>query len=106
MNGLAIQKKSAENKLQNEIKNARVLAERINQTAVKIPMKVGENGKMFGSVSNKEIAAAMSSQLGIDVDRKKINLSEPIKNIGVVKVPVKLYAEITAQLSVEIVAEG
>jgi large subunit ribosomal protein L9 len=97
--------KDAEGKRQVEVSAAQELAKRIEDSLVKIPMKAGEQGKMFGSVSNKEIAAAMSSQLGIDVDRKKINLSEPIKNIGVVKVPVKLYAEITAQVSVEIVAE-
>jgi len=99
------QKKTAEHKRQGEIGAAQELAKRMESIIVKIPMKVGGNGKLFGSVGSKEIAAAMSSQTGIDVDRKKIVLDEPIKTIGIKKVPVKLYANIAAQMSVEIVAE-
>ena len=105
LNELEKQKKSAEHKRQGEISQAQALAKRVEESIVKISMKVGENGKMFGSVSNKEIAAAMSSQMGIDVDRKKIVLDEPIKMAGIKKVTVKLYADISAQLSVEIVPE-
>jgi len=99
------QKKTAERKRQDEISQAQALGKRIEDVVVKIPMKVGENGKMFGSVSNKEIAAALSSQTGIDVDRKKIVLDEAIKMAGLKKVQVKLYADVSAQLSVEIVPE-
>ena len=99
------QKKTAEHKRQSEVNAAQELAARIEKAEIKIPMKVGESGKMFGSVGAKEIAEAVSSQAGIDVDRKKIVLGEPIKTIGTKKVSVKLYAEIAAQLSVEIVAE-
>ena len=100
------QKKDAEQKRQGEIAAAQELGKKLEKFPVKIPMKVGENGKMFGSVSNKEIAAAVSSQAGIEIDKKKIVLNDPIKTIGVHKVAVKLYADIAAQLSVEIVAEG
>ena len=99
------QKKSAERKRQGEIGAAQQLAQQIEQVTVKIPMKVGENGKLFGSVGSKEIAAAMSSQVNIEVDRKKIILDDPIKSIGMQKVPVKLYTDIVAQMSVEIVEE-
>lgn len=99
------QKKSAEYKRQGEIESAQELAARIEKTVVKIPMKVGEGGKMYGSVGSKEIAAAMSSQTGIDIDRKKIVLDESLKTLGERKVQVKLYAEITAQMTVEIVSE-
>ncbi|MCL2421457.1 MAG: 50S ribosomal protein L9 [Defluviitaleaceae bacterium] len=100
-----VQKKTAEHKRQGEIGAAQELAKKMEELTVKIPMKVGANGKLFGSVGSKEIAAATSSQTGIDVDRKKIVLDEPLKNIGVKKIPIKLYANITAQLSVEIVEE-
>lgn len=100
------QKKDAEKKRRGEIAAAQELGRKLENSPVKIPMKVGENGKMFGSVSTKEIAAAVSSQAGIDIDRKKIVLNDPIKTIGLHKVAVKLYADIAAQLSVEIVAEG
>jgi len=99
------QKKSAERRRQDDIAAAQQLAQKIEKVTVKIPMKVGENGKLFGSVGSKEIAAAMSSQVNIELDRKKIVLDDPIKSIGVQKVPVKLYTDITAQMSVEIVEE-
>ena len=99
------QLKNAEKKRQGEVASAQELSARIEKSIIKIPMKVGENGKMYGSVGSKEIAAAMSSQSGIDIDRKKVILDEPIKTVGERKVPVKLYAEITAQLTVEIVPE-
>ena len=99
------QKKSVERKRQGEIGAAQQLAQQIEKVTVKIPMKVGENGKLFGSVGSKEIAAAMLSQVNIEVDRKKIVLDDPIKSIGLQKVPVKLYTDITAQMSVEIVEE-
>jgi len=99
------QQKSAEHKRQGEVSEAQALGKRLEESLVKITMKVGENGKMFGSVSNKEIAEAASKQLGIQIDRKKIVLDEPIKMAGLKKVTVKLYAEISAQLPVEIVPE-
>ncbi|MCL1989153.1 MAG: 50S ribosomal protein L9 [Firmicutes bacterium] len=98
-------KKTEENKRQNEVTAAQELAARIEKTSVKITMKVGENGKMFGSVGNKEIAAALSSQFGIQIDRKKIVLDEQIKTIGEKIIPIRLYSEITAKLNLEIVAE-
>ena len=99
------QKKSVERKRQEEITAAQELSARIEKAVVKIPMKIGENGKMFGSVGAKEIAEAMSKQVGINIDRRKVVLDEPIKAIGTKKVPVKLYAEITTQVSVEITTE-
>ena len=100
------QQKNAEHKRQNEIAAAQKLAKQMEALTVKLPMKVGENGKLFGSVGSKEIAAAMFSQSNIEVDRKKIVLNDPIKSIGIQKVPIKLYPDIVAQLSVEIVPEA
>lgn len=100
------QKKTAEHKRQNDVASAQELASRIEKATVKIPMKVGDSGKMYGSVGSKEIAAALSSQTGIDIDRKKIVLDDPIKSVGETKVSVKLYSDVSAQLTVEIVPEG
>jgi len=99
------QQKNAENKRQEEVTAAQQLAASIEAAAIKISMKVGESGKMFGSVGAKEIAEALSSQGGISIDRKKIVLDEPIKTIGTKTATVKLYTDISAKLSVEIVAE-
>ncbi|MCL2016749.1 MAG: 50S ribosomal protein L9 [Defluviitaleaceae bacterium] len=99
------QKKTAENKRQSEVTAAQELAAKIEKNTVKIAMKVGENGKMFGSVGSKEIAAALSSQFGIEIDRKKVVLDEQIKTVGEKIVPIRIYSEITAKLNVEIVSE-
>ena len=70
-----------------------------------LAIKAGENGKAFGSVSGKEISAAVASQLGLDLDKKKLVLPEPIKVLGTHEVPVKLHRDVTAKLTVEVVAE-
>ncbi|MCL1997838.1 MAG: 50S ribosomal protein L9 [Turicibacter sp.] len=99
------QKKNAEHKRQEEIIAARELMAKIEEKSVEIPVKMGENGKMYGSIGAKEIAAALLSQTGIDIDRRKIVLDEPIKSAGEKKIPVKLYSEITAHIAVNIVSD-
>jgi large subunit ribosomal protein L9 len=98
-------KKSAEKKRQSEVTAAQELGAKIEKAVVKIPMKVGEGGKMYGSVSTKEIAEALARQTGIEIDKKKIVLSEPVKSLGEKQVTIKLYAEISTQLTFEIVEE-
>ena len=66
-------------------------------------MKAGESGKAFGSVSSKEIAAAATEQLGLDIDKKKLVLPEPLKTFGTHQVPLKLHKDVTAKLTVKIV---
>ena len=68
-----------------------------------LTIKAGEGGRAFGSVSSKEIAKAIGDQLGIDIDKKKIMLSDPIKSIGSFEVPVKLHKDGTARLAVKVV---
>ena len=68
-----------------------------------LTIKAGEGGRAFGSVSSKEIAMAIGDQLGIDIDKKKIMLSDPIKSIGSFEVPVKLHKDVTARLAVKVV---
>lgn len=68
-------------------------------------MKTGEGGKIFGSVSTKEIAAAVKEQYGIDLDKKKMQLSEPIKTVGSHIIPVRIHKDVTAQLTLK-VTEG
>lgn len=68
-------------------------------------IKIGKDGKSFGSVSSKEIAAEAKSQHDFDIDKKKIVLNDPIKTLGTYKVPVKLHPQVTAELTVEVVEE-
>ncbi|MGN1383376.1 MAG: 50S ribosomal protein L9 [Eubacterium sp.] len=81
---------------------AKKQAEVINGKSVEIKTKAGEGGRLFGSITSKDIAEAVKSQLGIDADKKKIQLDSPIKSMGTFHVTVKLYYEIHAELTVNV----
>ena len=66
----------------------------------------GEGGKVFGSVSSKEIAAEVKSQLGLEVDKKKVQLKDPIKSLGTHNVPIKLHPKVTTELKVVVTEEA
>jgi large subunit ribosomal protein L9 len=85
-------------------KEARDVGAKLTALTIKIAQKVGEDGKLFGSVTAKDIEAAVKAQ-GLAVDRKKIQLAEPIKSIGTYDVPVKLVSDVAATLKVEVVAK-
>lgn len=93
------EKKAAEKQAAQE------LAEKINQAEVVIKTKAGENGKIFGSITSKDIADALKEQKKITVDKKKIQLDNPIKAIGEMTVNIKLYPEVTAKLKVSVIAQ-
>lgn len=79
------------------------LAGRLEAVTITVPIKTGEGGKTFGSVSAKEISAALEEQHGFSIDRKKMVLKDPIKELGTFEVPVKLYPEVTAALKVSVI---
>lgn len=87
----------------NEIAAARALADRLDRQKVVVKIKCGENGKTFGSITSKEIADALA-QKGFEVDKKKVELAAPIKNLGAYNIVVRVYPEITAKILVEVVA--
>lgn len=86
---------------QEEIKEAKALAKQIEGKLITLKIKCGANGKMFGSVTSKEIADALIKE-NIKLDKKKIDLKEPIKSVGVYKVVAKIYPEISATFSVDV----
>ena len=102
LNELEARKKSEANKAQNALNTAQKLAKEIAEKSVKIAVKTGENGKLFGSVTNKEIAAALAEQAGLTIDKKKIAIPEPFKTTGEKTVDIKLHPKVTAQLTVTI----
>jgi large subunit ribosomal protein L9 len=85
-------------------KEAKELAEKINKLEIKLTQRVGEDGKLFGSVTTKDIENAVKAQ-GIAFDRKKMHLAEPIKSTGTFEIPVKLLSDVTATLKVEVVSK-
>ncbi len=101
---LAAKQKAEEARRLAQIAEAKAMKEKIEATPVVIKVKTGEQGKFFGSVTAKEIAAALES-MGISIDRKKINLTEAIKHPGTVTVEVRLPHETVAKASVEVVSE-
>ena len=98
------QKAMAAEKKQSEQEEARELAKRLAEVRVKIVTKTGEGGRLFGSITTKDIADALQAQEGIELDKKKFVLDTPIKHTGEFQVEIKLYAEIAAQLLVEVTA--
>ncbi len=96
-------KKAAEVKKQKELlEEAQALAKNLESKNLEVKIKAGEGGKTFGSISSKEIAGALKTQHGLDIDKKKLNLPEPIKTIGTHTVSVKLHPQVTAELKVKV----
>lgn len=102
LNDLKLQKANAAKVAAEQLAAARELAEKIEKLSITLTMKAGESGKAFGSISSKEISAAAASQLGLELDKKKLVLPDPIKTFGVHEVPVKLHKDVTAKLTVKV----
>lgn len=96
------QKALAEEKRQEQKAAAQKQAEKLEKITVTIQSKGGENGKLFGSITSKDIAEALEAQEGIKVDKKKIDLAAPIKQTGTETVTVKLFPEVAAKLKVKV----
>lgn len=79
------------------------IADKLKGLTVQIKVKAGENGKIFGGVTSKEISENLKTQHGIEIEKKKINLTETIKTLGTVNVDIKLYEGVTAKLKVQVV---
>ncbi len=103
LNDLKLQRANEEKVAREQLQEAQELAKKIEAGEVKLAIKVGEGGRAFGSVSSKEIAAAVKEQLTYDIDKKKIQLKDAIKTLGTHSVPIKLHAKVTAELKVTIV---
>ncbi len=103
INAANLRKSAAQHKKFQAGVEAREQAQKLSGVKVQIKAKVGENGKLFGSVTAKEIAAALKAQYGTDVDKKKILLAEPIKALGTQEVGARLFEGVEAKFTVEIV---
>jgi large subunit ribosomal protein L9 len=98
------QKRQVQQRMTKTKKDAERLAKKIEAFSCTLVKPVGESGKLFGSVTSMEIEAVLKEG-GMEVDRKKIQLEEPIKSLGMYTVPVKLHPEVTAHLKVWVVQE-
>ncbi|MCI6677017.1 MAG: 50S ribosomal protein L9 [Clostridiales bacterium] len=102
LNDLKLKKANEEKIAAQKFEEAKQLAVKIAEKPVVISVKTGEGGKLFGSVSTKEIAAECTKQFGFSIDKKKMQLAEPIKTLGTTIVPVKVHKDVTAQLTVKV----
>lgn len=105
LNDLKLQNQHAEKVAAENLENAEELARVVEKQKVVMKVKTGEGGKIFGSVSTKEISQAAKEQTGLDLDKKKMQLTDAIKALGTYEVPVKLHAKVTAKLTVQVVEE-
>lgn len=106
MNDLKLQKANADKVAQEQLDQAKELAKELEKGQVEVTIKTGEGGRTFGSVSSKEIAQAAEAQLGLKIDKKKIQLKDQIKSLGMFNVPVKLHPKVTAELKVHVSEEA
>ncbi len=102
INDLKLQKANEQKVAKEKLEAAKKRSEEIGEFTLKLELKAGENGKIFGSISTKEIATEAKKQLGLDIDKKKLILDDNIKTPGVYNVGVKLHPEVTGTLKVNV----
>ena len=103
MNDLKLQNQHADKVAQENYEAALALAKELETKKVTLKMKAGEGGRTFGSVSTKEIAQAAKEQLGLKLDKKKMQLPEPIRAFGMTEVAIKLHPKVTGKFTVHVV---
>lgn len=100
---LQTRKDSASHKKEVELQQAEKIKEQISKIELTIKVKTGDNGKLFGSITAKEIAENLDNQYKIKIDKKKVILKDSIKELGKVNVPIKLYEGVIATLKINII---
>jgi len=99
-------KKAHQDKLDKEkLEEAQAFGKELEMKEIHLTLRAGEGGKLFGSVSSKEIVEAAKEQLGYDLDKKKLQLAGPVKTLGTTMVPVRLHPKVTVQLKVTVTEE-
>ena len=105
LNDLKLQNQHADKVAQENLEKAQELAKDLEGKVVEVKIKTGEGGKIFGSVSTKETAAAAKEQIGFALDKKKMQLEEPIRSLGYHDVPIRLHTKVTGTLRVKVTEE-
>ncbi|WP_042169727.1 50S ribosomal protein L9 [Paenibacillus gorillae] len=102
---LEVQNASEAKRKAQEKADAQELGKKLEELTIVIKAKAGEGGRLFGAITSKQIAEALADQQGIKVDKRKIELDEPIRTLGVTQVPLKLHADVKAKLNVQTTEE-
>lgn len=106
INALQSDKAVREAQAARGVDRSSALADQMSAITLRIPVRLGEQGRIYGSVTNKDVAEALAEQAHVTVDRHDINIGEPLKTIGVHSVPVKLEHGVSTNVQVELVPEG
>lgn len=102
LNDLKLKKQREERIERKKLEDAKALAEKLKDMSITVAVRAGEGGRIFGSISTKEIAEAVKKQLNLDLDKKKMQLDAPIKAMGNYNVAVRLHRDVTANLVVRV----
>lgn len=105
LNDLKLQKAAEEKRQKELLEEAQELGKNIESKTLELKIKTGEGGRTFGSISSKEISQELKTQYGLDIDKKKLQVNDPIKTLGTHTVPVKLHPQVTAELKVKVVEQ-
>ena len=105
LNDLKLQKKNDEKMAQERLDDAKALSEKLATQSITIKMDAGVEGKLFGSISTKDVANEAKKQLDLEFDKKKVVLPENIKQLGTYDVKIKLHPEVQATLTIKVVAK-
>ncbi|EIW00190.1 50S ribosomal protein L9 [Thermoanaerobacter siderophilus] len=97
-------KKAEEKKRQQELEEAKEMAQKLSNLSLVLKVKAGENGKLFGSITSKDVEEALKEK-GFDIDKKKISFDETVKTTGTYYVDIKLYQGVIAKVKVDVVTE-
>jgi len=102
LNVMNSKKEAEKSKMERELAKAKLLADKIKEITVVFKAKAGESGKLFGSITGKDISDKLKSQFGLDIDKKKINLPDAIKALGTTEVEIKIQHGVSAKLTVKL----
>ncbi len=105
LNDLKLQKAKKQKQDELELAAAKEFATKVESKTVRLSIKTGKEGRVFGAISSKEISLAAKKQFGLDIDKKKMKLEESIKALGTYEIPCKLHKDVTAKLKVVIEEE-
>lgn len=103
LNDFELKQKSEEKRKKEELEQAQQMAKELENKTVTVKVKTGENGKLFGSVTNKEVAEEIVKQTGMNIDKKKVSIGDPIKMVGERTAVIKLHPKVSAEITIKIV---
>ena len=106
LNAIRRAQEAADHRKELERQEAVRMQERLKDVTVTVAVRAGENGKLFGSVTNQEVVDALKEQFDLTVDKRKVTIPAPIKNLGPASAEIKLYSGVSAELKLDVVAKN